>query len=69
MYKDDGRKKVVNFITYNVLRLYFSCEVRNRDFSVTTKHDANNGKSKKLYPITFSAYDLSNATSVYAEFQ
>jgi hypothetical protein len=28
-----------------------------------------NGSSKKLYPITFSAYDLSNATGVYAEFQ
>lgn len=28
-----------------------------------------NGKSKKLYPITFSAYDLSTATGVYAEFQ
>lgn len=28
-----------------------------------------NGKSKKLYPMTFSAYDLSNATGVYAEFQ
>ena len=27
------------------------------------------GKSKKLYPITFSAYDLSNATGVYVEFQ
>lgn len=56
---EDKYNEVVNFFKQNPIY----------GFNQECYAVLENGSSKRLYPTTFSAYDLSNATGVFVEFQ